>query len=100
MKKSSLLVQKLNSAFEKDFINFSTIVLKPSDPYVLLIKDHSHQGWNDFAQVHDELTKEVEAAIRLYYIELEDIENFLLFEEVFISPAQLYSPYHYLVSFI
>jgi len=50
--------------------------------------------------VRDELTKEVEAAIRLYYIELEDIENFLLFEEVFISPAQLYSPYHYLVSFI
>ncbi len=100
MKKSSLLAQKLNSAFEKDLITFSTIVLKPSDPYVLLIKDHSHRRCDDFAQVRYELTKEIEEAIRLYYIELEDIENFLSFEEVFMSPAKLYSPYHYLVSFI
>lgn len=100
MKKSSLLAQKLNSAFEKDLISFSTIVLKPSDPYVLLIKDHAYRQWDDFVQMREELTKEIEEAIRLYYIELEDVEDFLIFEEVFMSPAQLYSPYHYLVSFI
>ena len=100
MKKSSLLARRLNTAFEKDRITFSTIVLKPSDPYVLLIKDHSHRRCQDFAQVRDELTKEVEEAIRLYYIEAEDREDFLLSEDVFLSPAHLYSPYHYLVSFI
>lgn len=100
MKKSSLLAKKLNLAFEQDLIAFSTIVLKPSDPYVLLIKDHSHRQWDDFAQIRDEFAQEIEEAIRLYYIELENMEDPLLFKEVFMSPAQLYSPYHYLVSFI
>ncbi len=100
MKKSSLLAKKLNQKFEQSEISFSTTVLKPSEPYVLLIEDHARRNCKSSPTKYKELHDEVATSIRHFYRELEGAENTILFEEIFISPALLYSSYHYIVTFI
>lgn len=79
MKKSSLLAKKLNQELEKNVISFSTIILKPSEPYILLIEDHAHRDSNTSLTKYEELHSEVETSIRRCYMELESIEDTILF---------------------
>mgnify|MGYP000847647588 CR=1 FL=1 len=100
MKKSSLLAKKLNQKFDRNEISFSTTILKPDEPYVLLIEDHAQRDYKSSPAKYDALQHEIEISIHHCYRELGNVEDAILFEELFICPAPLYSSYHYIVTFV
>ena len=100
MNRSFLLTKSLNQAFAQKLIPFSTCVLKPSAPYILLIEDHSRHISDSVLQTHGISAEKIEQVIRCCYLEYEYTNNIIEFEDVHISRAPLYSSYHYLVTFI
>jgi len=90
----------LNQDFRQQRTVFSALTLKETNPCIVLMEDHLHRQMNDALYQYPEFIVELETLIYRCLIDVRGARESVSPSEIFISKAQLYSPYHYLVTFL
>lgn len=94
------VVHYLNQDHQKHLSSFSGMILKETLPAVILIEDHIRRDLPESLCLYPEFIAEMEGAIFQYLIDARGEKESEDPTEIFIAKAQLYSPYHYLVTFL
>ena len=94
------IVRCLNQDFQKQRTVFSAIPLKETNPCIVLMEDHRKRRMEDALYQYPDFIAELESLIYRCLIDVRGARESAAPSEIFISKAQLYSPYHYLVTFL
>lgn len=94
------VVSCINQKFENKMIPFSSTLLKETAPYIILIEDHSRSQLADPLYQYPVFLGKIEKMIFCCLNEKGEKEEVERPTELFVSKAMLYSPYHYLVTFL
>lgn len=99
-KELDCIVSCMNQDYQYQRISFSGLVLKKTSPSILLIQDHIKREINEPLYQYPDFVSEIENVLRRCFIDVRGKMESEEPTEIFISKAQLYSPYHYLVTFL
>ena len=94
------IVRCLNQDFKQQRTPFSALTLKETNPCAVLIEDHRRRQMQDTLNQYPQFIFELESLIYRCLIDVRGARESTTPSELFISKAQLYSPYHYLVTFL
>jgi len=94
------IVRCLNQDFKQQRTAFSALALKETNPCVVLMEDHRKRRMDDALYQYPEFIVELESLIYRCLIDVRGARESTTPSEIFISKAQLYSPYHYLITFL
>lgn len=94
------IIDYLNRNFHDHVSSFSGMILKETSPAIILIEDHVRRQLGHALYQYPEFISEIEDTIFRCLIDIRGNKESEDPPEIFISKAQLYSPYHYLVTFL
>lgn len=94
------IVRYLNQDFKQQRTVFSALALKETNPCIILMEDHRRRRMEDALYQHPDFIAELESLVYRCLIDVRGARESSSPTEIFISKAQLYSPYHYLVTFL
>lgn len=94
------IVRYLNQDFKQQRTVFSALALKETNPCIILMEDHHRRRMEDALYQHPDFIAELESLVYRCLIDVRGARESSSPTEIFISKAQLYSPYHYLVTFL
>lgn len=88
----------LNNKYEDNEIMLSAKILKENTPYIILLEDHSRRTLDNPLYQYPDFIQEIESSLlNCLNLSLKDDKEKTDF---FVSKALLYSPYHYLITFL
>lgn len=94
------IVRCLNQDFKQQRTPFSALALKETNPCIILIEDHRKRRMENTLNQYPEFILELESIMYRCLIDVRGARESTAPSELFISKAQLYSSYHYLVTFL
>lgn len=94
------IIYFLNQDYHKQLSSFSGTILKETSPAIILIEDHIRRNLTESLYQYPEFVMEIEKTIFRCLIDVRGILELDDPTDMFIAKAQLYSPYHYLVTFL
>jgi hypothetical protein len=94
------IIYYLNQDFHNHLGSFSGTILKETSPAIILIEDHVQRHLVHALYQYPEFVAEIEETIFRCLIDVRGKQESEDPTEIFIAKAQLYSPYHYLVTFL
>jgi len=94
------IVRYLNQDFKQQRTVFSALALKETNPCIILMEDHRRRRMENALYQHPDFIAELESLVYRCLIDVRGARESSSPTEIFISKAQLYSPYHYLVTFL
>lgn len=94
------IIYYLNRDFRNHLGSFSGTILKDTSPAIILIEDHVRRHLAYALYQYPEFVSEIEETIFRCLIDVWGEKESEDPTEIFIAKAQLYSPYHYLITFL